>query len=237
MDLAEYQTLTGVTVPTAQVAKVTATIARTRSILETMLGFSLSSGQRDKNLYKELGKSSQNCFCPSVDLENLEAPDDVEGAYRLYRFNDLDTYFHIDPAVTIYKVKLVYIKSGSGDNGITVKTFDDDELRINYGMYGLTKYIEHCKDCLCACDCTDCVQLAVDADWMFEGCLPADLKYVWTDMITYYTDENKSDIRSESIDTHSYTRFDNKPPEQDQQNMAVIKRYAGPFGSVTRMPV
>lgn len=239
MTLAEYQALTGITVTAANTAKVTAQIARTQALLETLLGFTLDPDEVETNLYNELGKSSQDCFCPSVDLEDLQPPDAVVGAYRLFRYNDLDKYFHVDPFSTLHKVKLVFIKGGTGANGVTIKTFDTDEIRVNYGRDGLAKYIEHCHDCLCTCECNDCVQLAVDADWLWTPAteIPTDLQYVWADMITWYSDPKNKGIRSESIDTHSYTRFDNTAPEMEPSNLAIIKRYAGPYGSVSVMPV
>lgn len=236
MNLSEYQTLTGITVSSANTAKVTATIARTQSMLETLLGFTLTSADVNENLYNELGKTQQECFCPSVNLENLQDPDEVIGAYRLFRYNDLDKYFHVDPFSRVHAVKLVFIKEGTGDNGVTLKTFDWDDIRIQYGREGFAKYIEHCIDCLCKCNCADCVQLAVDADWLWSGDLPTDLQYLWAEMITWYSD-SKNNIKSESIDTHSYTKFDNKPPELEPHNLAVLKRYAGPYGSVVVMPV
>lgn len=238
MNLAEYQTLTGITVSSANTAKVTAAIARTQSVLETLLGFTLDPTKVTENLYSELGKTSQECFCPSVNLENLNDPDPVVGAYRLFRYNDLDQYFHIDPFTKVHKVKLVYVKEGDTPNGVTLKTFDVDSIRAHYGQDGLAKYLEYCRDCLCTCDCTDCVQLAVDADWLWADAseIPADLNYVWADMITWYADPKNRNIRSESIDTHSYTRADNKPPQLYDENLAVIKRYAGPYGSVSAMP-
>lgn len=237
MNLAEYQTLTGTTVSSANTAKVTAQIARTQSMLETLLGFTLTSEDVTTNLYNELGKSARDCFCPSVDLEDLQDPDPVVGAYRLYRYNDLDKYFHVDPFTRVHKVKLVYIKEGTGDNGITIKTFDTDEIRVQYGREGFAKFLEHCINCLCACDCQDCVQLAVDADWLWTDTIPTDLQYVWADMITFYSDTKAQNIKSESIDTHSYTRFDDKPPELEPHNLAVLRKYAGPYGSVAVMPI
>jgi hypothetical protein len=239
MTIAEYTALTGITVPSTKTAIVTATIARTQSMLETLLGYTLNPDQVQTNLYNELGKSSQNCFCPSVNLENLQDPDAVVGAYRLYRYNELDKYFHVDPFSKLNAVKLVYIKAGDNPNGITIKTFTTSEIRVNAGRDGIAKYIEHCMDCLCTCDCQDCVQLAVDANWLWpEGSdIPSDLQYLWADMVTWYSDSKNKGIKSETIDTHSYTRFDKTAPEQEPQNLAVIKRYAGPYGSVSGMPV
>jgi len=236
MTLGEYQTLTGTTVASGDVARVTATIARTQAILETLLGFTLDPTTATTNLYNELGKTTQECACPSVDSE-LQNPDAVVGAYRLYRFNENDQYFHIDPFSKINAVKLVFIRDGDTPNGITLKTYDWADLRINYGRNGFAKYIEHCTDCLCSCSCTDCVQLAVDAEWLWTDELPTDLQYLWADMVTWYSNPKNKGIKSESIDTHSYTRFDNTPPENEPSNLAVLKRYAGPYGSVAVMPI
>ena len=229
----KYTELTGIAV--TDEALITAQINRTRSMLETMLGYPLCSPKNQQNLYNELGKTQLECACPNVDTDNLNDPDEVESSYRLFRYDSRDKYFHVDPFTTVYKVKLVYVKPGDGDNGITLKTFDDDEIRVNIGREGLSKYIEHCQDCFCSCDCTSCIQLAVDADWVTT--MPKDLLYVWADMVTYYAD-CKRNIKSESVTTHSYTKFDRTIPEMEPQNLAVIKRYAGPYGSVTKvMPV
>ena len=236
MTLSEYQTLTGTTVSSADTAKVTATIAQTQTMLETLLGFTLDPALVTENLYNELGKSATDCFCPSVNLEDLNDPDAVVGAYRLYRHNENDRYFHTDPFSRVHTVKLVFIKEGTGLNGITIKTFDWDDLRVQY-RNDWAKFIEYCRDYICGCDCTDCVQLAVDADWLWTEDIPTDLQYVWTDMITFYSDSSNEDIRSESIDTHSYTKASNIPPEDRPRNLAVLRKYAGPYGSAAVMPI
>lgn len=239
MTLAEYQALTGITVSSANTAKVTAQLARTQALLETLLGYTLDPDKVEENLYNELGKSNRDCFCPSVDLEDLQDPDPVVGAYRLFRYNDLDKYFHVDPFTVLHKAKLVFIKGGTGANGITIKTFDTEELRVSKGRDGIAKYIEHCHDCLCICECNDCVQLAIDADWLWKPAtdIPLDLQYLWADMVTWYSDDKNKKLRSESIDTHSYTFASNTAPEMEPSNLAIIKRYAGPYGSVSVMPV
>jgi hypothetical protein len=241
VDLSKYEELTGITVPTSKVAYMTAQLKRTQAMLETMLGFTLSSNNVTTNLYNELGKTTRECACPSVDtedLEDLEDPDEVVGAYRLFEYNPLDQFFHIDPFSTINKVKLVYVKQGDGDNGITIKTFDDDSIRIDLGRDGIGKYIEHCRDCLCLCQCNyNCIQLAVDAEWLWEdeSDIPDDLLYVMADMVKWYADD-KRHIQSESITTHSYRMFERTAPELLPGNAAVIQSYAGPYGSIVVQP-
>lgn len=233
MDIAEYTTLTGITVSEQSEASYTAQIKRAQSMLETLLGYTLCPDDVETNLYEELGKTQQECACPNtIDIDNLDDPDDVEGAYRLFRYNPNDTYFHVDPFSIVYKVKLVHILPGE-EQGVTLKTFDDEDLRIHYGRGSWSKFIEHCKDCLCSCNCTDCIQLAVDADWLWVQDIPRDLQYVWADMVTYQVD-CKKDVKSESIQGHSYTKFDRVLPEDQPQNYTIIQRYAGPYGSATR---
>lgn len=232
MDLNSYETLSGITVPSNQVTKVTAQITRTRSMLEMMLGFTLNPKKVETNLYNELGKTILECSCSSVDTEDLDPADDVIGSYRLYRYNPLDKFFFTDPFNKLNSVKLVYLKQGEEPNGVTLKTYEVDEIRIQALRDGWSKYIQPIKNFNCGCDN---VQLAIDADWMFDGCVPEELKYVWVDMITYYSDA-KYNIKSESINSHSYTKSDTKPPQELTDNLNIIKRYAGPYGSATIVP-
>lgn len=233
MDLSKYETLTGITVPTADVTRVTAQIVRTRLMLESMLGFTLDSKKVQENLYNELGKTPLECSCPSVDTSDLEEPDDVIGAYRLYSYNELDKYFFIDPFTQLNSVKLVFLRQGEEPNGITTKTYETDEIRIEALAGGFSKYLQPHSFCVCHCDHS--IQLAVDAEWMFDSCLPNELLYVWTDMITYYGD-CKALIKSESINSHSYTKDNVKAPEEYSRNLNIIKRYAGPYGSLSIQP-
>lgn len=229
MTLAEYQTLTGITVPSSKQALVTAQINRVQQMLETMLGYTLNPDNVTQNLYNEQGKTAQECACPSVDTSTLQAPDAVNGAYRLYSYNPNDKKFHVDPFCRVFNVKLV-------KDGVTIKTFATTEYRVDYGQEGLSKYIENCQTSMCSCDCNDCIQLAVDASWLWQesDAIPSALQYVWADMVTYYAN-CKKDVKQESVGSHSYTKFDKATvePELQRNNLAVIKRYAGPYGSVT----
>lgn len=239
MDIAKYQELTGITVPAGKQTFVTAQIARATSMLETMLGYTLNPDKVSENLYNELGQTNNDCACPSAATqdESLKDPDAVTGAYRLFPYNTLDPYLHIDPFKKINKVKLVFLRQGENVNGVTLKTFTDSQVRLDIGRDGIGKYLEICRDCMCECSCTDCIQLAVDADWLWcdSDDIPLDLLYILSDMVTFYSNPKK-DIKSESITTHSYTRFENKAPEMEPSNLSIIKGYAGPFGTVTVMP-
>lgn len=233
MNLDKYQQLTGITVSSANTAQVNAQIRRTRTMLEDILGYSLSSQGNITNLYNEEGKTNVDCSCPNVDIETLLPPDEVVYAYRVYDYNQSDKYQFIDPFNTLNAVKLVY-------NDITIKTFNNSEMRIDYGRFGIAKYIERTLKCgiftlSCDCDWQD-VQLAVDANWLWEDCLPEDLLYVWADMVSYYAD-CKQDVMTEAIGraAHSYTKFPTQQiPEQLPRNTNILKRYAGPYGSMTR---
>lgn len=219
MNITEYQELSGINVASKDVDRVTATISKTQKILEGMLGYSLDT--RDTNEYNEIGKTITECPC-DINLDNLSAPDSVEFAYRLFTYREDDKYLSIDPATVIYAVKLV-------KDGVTVKTLDSDDYRAHF-KNGLIKFIERRK-LWCDVEC-EFVQLAVDAEWAFEE-VPDDLLYIWADMITYYSDLNK-DIKSQVLGTHSYTKFDNREPENKSENLSIIKKYAGPNGSLNR---
>ena len=55
-------------------------------------------------------------------------------------------------------------------------------------------------------------------------------------MIDYYGDKNRY-IKSESVDGHSWSVSESYiPPETTDWAKLLLKRYAGPFGSITRMP-
>lgn len=235
MNLNTYKTLTGLDVSTTNQGFVTANIARTQSMLEVLLGFTLDSEKVGENKYTELGQSNEFCVCPNFNIDNLQPADAVTGAYRLYSYNTDDKYLHIDPASEIYNVKLVYITNRANGEGITVKKFDSDTITVQFNNDKFTTYINNLCRSLCDSDANQ-VQLAVDAKWLWDGSLPSDLQYVWADMITYYSNK-KRNIKSESIDTHSYTLADVKAPQNEDYNIAILKKYAGPNGSITRRVV
>lgn len=219
MDLTLYQQLTGTTVPASRVTYVTAKIERTRRDLEELLGYTLD-------------------LTHVMDNEYIVYGEEPVFAYRLFSYNKNDKYLSIDPCFEVYSVKLVR-------NGVTIKTFDADEFRIDQKR-GLIRYLEVLDDIFpTITDLRDEeieeVQLAVDARWFgpsdtyeWENELPDDLLYVWADMIDYETDD-KSDIKSETLGTHSYTKFsESEAPEANDKNLSVLRKYAGPNGSLYR---
>lgn len=228
MNLGEYETLSGITVSSGNAKKVEAQIKRTQRILEEMLGFTLTKSLVNTNEYTETGKTQDTYLCYyEVNEENLDAPDAVVNAYRLFPYNKADRFLLIDPASAIHKVKLI-------KDSVTYRTLEADDFRKDYKR-GVIKYLEQYKHCWCGCDLLYCdgLQLAVDADWLWDTTLPEDLMQVWADMVTYYS-HNKKEIKSESLGTHSYTKFDRTKPEEESINMATIKRYAGPNGPLIR---
>lgn len=235
MTISEFEALTGTTVTNE--ALVTAQIARTQRMLEDMLGYTLDPEMSEDNHYTEIGKTSLTCPCPDVDMENLQDPDEVVGAYRIFNYNRKEKLISIDPASAIHAVKLV-------KDGITFKTFEADEYRSHI-KHGFIKYIEECENC-CWCTCIGdcyCTQLAVDADWLWPDDLPSDLLDVWADLITWFSDP-KSDIKSETLGSHSYTKFSGNQgqnflqvfPQDLSYNMKIIQKYVGANGSARRIP-
>lgn len=232
MDLKKYEELTGIIIPESKESYYEAQIKRIQTKLETLLGFTLKA----ENIYKELGKSQVECVCPDIpQLDNLLPPDEVQGIIKIFPYNRKDKFLHVDPFLDVYKVKLGKVTNDK--KFITYKTFEN--FTAHYMAQGIGLYIEKCQTCFCDCECKDCVQLIVDADWVDftdeESDLPDDLLYLWCDMINYYADPTK-DIKSESVDGHSWSKGDVTPPEELIENKLLLQKYAGPFGSITRIP-
>lgn len=228
MNIEQYQDLTGLTIPTARQNVVNSQLERTQRILETMLGFTLNTTLVNENQYTETGQTTTECPCPStVDFTALDDPDAVVTAYRMYDYNIKDLFLFIDPVSAVNAVKLV-------KDGVTFRTLETTDYRLNYKQ-GIVKYLEQIE---CWCSCSNCccaqMQLAVDADWLWDGSddypIPNDLLQVWADMVTYYSDPRRG-VKSQTLGTHSYSKFADTKPETEEQNLNVIKKYAGPNGS------
>lgn len=240
LDLSTYQSVTGKTV--SDDVLYTAHTLRAMRRLEALLGYTLDPTLVETNLYNELGKTSTDFACPIVNIDELEDPDPVEGAYRLFPFNPYDTAHMVDPYTLIYKVKLVYVKQGESPNGVTLKTFDDENV-LQYGGEAWSKYISlghgdyepYVYNISWGWGCLHDhrLQLAVDAEWEFQDEIPGALIDVWADMVTFNADTGR-DIKSESILTHSYTKFDRLPPEQESYYASIVSKYAGPNGTASR---
>lgn len=229
MDLKKYEELTGIVIPPNRESYYTAQIKRVQVKLETLLGFTLIP----KHIYTELGKSQVECVCPDIpQTESLLPPDEVKGVIRVFPYNYKDKFLPIDPFRDVYNVKLGKVLDDK--TFITYKTFE--HFTEQYMSQGIGKYIEKCQTCFCDCECKDCIQLIVDAKWVALPDLPDDLMYLWADMVTYYADPTK-DIKSESVDGHSWSKGDITSPEDAKEAILLLQRYAGPYGSVTRMPV
>ena len=161
----------------------------------------------------------------------------MKGIIKIFPYNWKDKFLFVDPYKDVYNVKLVQVTNDY--NFITFKTFE--RFNKQYMNNGVGKYIERCQNCFCDCNCKDCVQLAVDGDWLNiseesgESDLPLDLLYLWCDMIDYYGDQSR-DIKSESVDGHSWSKGDIKAPEESAEAVLLLKKYAGPFGTITRIP-
>lgn len=239
MDIELYQELSGNTVEEEDLAKTTAQIRRTRTILESMLGYSLNKKKASENQYEEAGKAKVDCPFRGLisDIDNLELnpKDPVLGSYRLFSYNRSDEFLAVDPFTKLNAVKLVFLKAGAEPNGITHKTFESGKIRV-HKKNGIAKFIQRCNECYCSCECDDCVQLAVDAEWLNEECAPEELLIIWADMIEYYSDP-KRNVVAETLGTHSYKLSEKGSPETFDESIAIIKKYAGPNGSVNKTVV
>lgn len=229
MTIEQYEEITGTQVTDATGTE--ASIKRVQYLLEDMLGYSLDEEESEVNHYFEKGKSQGECIIPSDD-SSLLPPDPVEGSYRLFPYNTHDEYLSIDPTVEIHAIKLVVVRPGSKPNGITVKTYNNDQVNVEFTR-GVSKYIEICRECLCFCECRDCVQLAIDADWLQPQ---QDLLFVWAEMVQYDLDCNKG-IKRKTIGPHSTEWFESMNPIDSVRIKRILEKYAGPNGSLYFMPV
>ena len=217
MTIAEYQILTGITVPIADVNRVKAMIRKAETKLEGSLGYSLSK----QKIWTELGKVQYSGLTPFPSLpigddvlDNLSAADDQTGEIQLFNFHELDKHIKINPAEEIYRVKIVL--PVSQDEFITICDLEDVSPYIN--STGFVTAITRSNSWftwswwpLLTQANISSLMIAIDADYVDLcdiSCVP-DLSYLLADMVTYYAHPDYSvmgNIRSESVDTHSYTR-------------------------------
>lgn len=219
MDLAKYKELVVNTSLTD--AQIEALILKTQGILEDLLGFTLDPDKVEDNDFPDL------------------AP---ETAFRIFPFNRSDAVSRIDPCTEIHSVR--FLRNDGTTEEVDADNYNGrmDRGIINYISFYNTFYpywpsyfTPSFVNFRCSCDfyCGH-VQLLVDADWVWAEDFPNDLLQVWADMVTFYGDESKG-IRSQTLGSHSYTKFDQTAPEKESSNLSIIMRYAGPKG--TALPV
>ncbi len=245
MTIAEYQELTGVTVSDSDTAKMNAVLRRSQTRLETLLGYSLSKQKK----WTEQGKVRFDGLLPfpslpvsDIILSRLVEPDVTEGDIQLFNFDELDMHFRINPAKQVYRAKLVI--PVSNDEFITVAELTHSTPYLNEA--GLVTAITRSPywfnwtwwPTVLTSDKRN-LMLAIEGDFVnvCDANKYPDLAYLLADMVTYYSDPTYSimgNIRSESIDSHSYSRAstganpDLAAPEGQSSSRKVIEKYAGP---------
>lgn len=245
MTIQEYQDLTGNHVSDADVTRMKAVIRRAETKLGTLLGYSLSKSKK----WTELGRVRYDGIIPFPSLplsdaviDNLLPASEQEGDIQLFSYDSLDTHFRINPAKEVYSVKLVY--PVSEDEFVTVQELSGFQPYLNDAglIVAVTRDTNWFQwswyDGLALRDRSNLL-IAVDANYV-NVCQAGkydDLAYLLTDMIDYYSDPNYSvmgNIRSESIDSHSYSRaptgqtIDSMAPQGQPDAKKVIEKYAGP---------
>lgn len=245
MTIAEYQILTGITVPEADVNRVRATIHKAETKLEGSLGYSLSK----QKTWTELGKVQYDGLVPFPSLpigddvlNNLSTADNQTGDIQLFNFSELDKHIKINPAKEIYRAKIVL--PVNEDEFITICDLEDVSPYLN--STGLVTAITRSNSwftwnwwvSLTVANVSS-LMIAIDADYVDlcdVSCYP-DLAYLLADMVTYYSHPDYSvmgNIKSESIDSHSYsrssvdTRSTSSAPEDQPSAKRIIEKYAGP---------
>lgn len=245
MTIAEYQELTGTTVSTADTPRVTAAIRKVEVKLGGLLGYSLSKQKK----WTELGKVRYDGLVPFPSLpvsdeviDNLSVFDDQTGDIQLFNLDSLDTHIRINPAKEVYRAKIVL-------------PVNRDEFITIYDLNSATPYLNNTGLVTAITRGTSwftwtwwnstlwldrkTLMLAVDADYVnvCDANKYPDLAYLLADMVSYYSDLSYSimgNIRSESIDSHSYSRAstgstpDSAAPEGQLSSKMIIEKYAGP---------
>ena len=245
MTIAEYQTLTGITVATADINRVTAIIRKATTKLEGSLGYSLSK----QKTWTELGKVQYSGLTPFPSLpvsddvlNNLSPADDQTGDIQLFNFDELDKHIKINPAKEIYRAKIVL--PINQDEFITICELENGMPYLNSGglVTAITCYYSWFSwtwyNTLLSQDRSN-LMIAVDAEYidLCDVNKYSDLAYLLADMVSYYADPSYSvigTIRSETIDTHSYSRAstgataDSATPQEQPSAKRIIEKYAGP---------
>ncbi len=245
MTIAEYQDLTGITVSTADEARVKAAIRKAEVKLGGLLGYSLSK----QPTWTELGKVQYNGLTPfpslpvsEETLNNLIDPDEQTGDIQLFNFDELDKHIRINPAKEVYRAKIVL--PVNRDEFVTIYDLDNATPYLNTAslVVAISRYSNWYTwtwwHSLLWADRQN-LMIAVDANYVnvCDANKYPDLAYLLADMVTYYSDPNYSimgNIRSESIDSHSYSRAstgktpDEAAPEGQLSSKRLIEKYAGP---------
>jgi hypothetical protein len=242
VDLSEYIEIAGVDVKDSQRAFVTANIAKARYQLESALGFPLSAEKAEQNLYTETGQApDDNWICGGSDADLLPADSEPDEVYRLFAQSEpLSPYqvgvlTRIDPCTSISKIKLVH-------GTVSVHTFTTNELALVVGSNGYGRLVDLALIYPHPCRCGHRLQVAVSADWLGkekeeeEDQLPDDLLSIWADLTTWLSDRTRH-IKSENRGTRSYTKAEIKSPLEDPANQSILESYAGPRGTLGRLPV
>ena len=245
MTIQELQNLTGVVVPDSDITRIKAVIRRSETKLESLLGYSLTK----QNKWTELGKVRASGATPFPSLpvsdevlSSLKDPDEETGSYQLFNFDELNTHIRINPAREVYRAKIVL--PVNRNEFITIVDLQNGTPYLNAAglVVAISRYANWYTSPwysgLSSFHKAN-LMLAVDADYVnvCDANRYPDLAYLLADMVTYYGDSNYSVmgvIRSESIDSHSYSRAstgktaDEAAPEGQSTARLTIAKYAGP---------
>lgn len=245
MTIAEYEELTGITVSAGETNRVKAAIRKAEVKLGSLLGYSLSKQKE----WTDLGNVQFDGYVPfpslpisEEKLNNLKEPDEVIGGYQLFNFDELDTHIRINPAKEVYRAKIVL--PVNEDEFITIHNLENVTPYLNNSglVVALSRYsFWYTWGWWNSISLRDRANLMIAVDARFVNVCDAnkypELAYLLADMVTYYSDPNYSimgNIRSESIDSHSYSRAstgktpDESAPEGQLEARKIVQKYAGP---------
>ena len=242
-NIALFQDITGIELSEEQIPAYERAEKRAYRFLESELGWSFNPS----STYDEYGTTKNECICPkdlSEITKNLDSSQYEEGIPMIFPYDKDESHIFINPAKSIYKLKLAIPLMGSDTQFVSIKTLDNVMPRAKSNIGEIIRYIERCDSwptSSCGCECPRCAMLVVWADWLKE--LPQGLIDVFTDLIVYYMkhpyslDDNRI-IKTESVDGHSVSYGDTQTIEDviggkdtplNKQYLTLIKSYMGPF--------
>lgn len=236
-DIDLFSELTGLELAEGQLASFERALKRAFSMLENELGWSFNYSSN----YEEVGKVKSICSCPKylkkINQEDMIRPDEVEGEIKLFPYDKKMSSLPIDPALCVYKLKLVVPIEGDEYKFITIKDLENVMPRPLSKTQEIIRYVERCDTWpyQCGCDCPNCTILAVDADWITK--VPKDMYDVLTNLVLYfmkhpYSLDTTATIKSESVDGHSVSYAQEESIENIIKSPAyqrMLEKYKGVF--------
>lgn len=235
-----YQSLTGKTIPQAQLTQYQSFGKRAVAMLESKLGWPLTPVDN----VEIIGVAKAGCSCDKMQYGegDLYPAPELAGTARVFSVNPKSKYVFTDPFKNVHGAYIV--RSVLGENGkqsfVVLKRVTKFVPKYN-STFG--RYLEACQEmspcmAMCSQQCTNCTSLLVDADWVTGDDLGDDIGFLICDFIDWLADDGigKMSLKSEKVDGHEVTYGDSVifNPYMMPASVKILSNYIGPYGDVGR---